>query len=75
MRGHDPLPAWAARQRSRRLTRHRDEKVVRWISQLWTAKKRAADARSESAGAAQGREPSSNDNTITLTAPRTVRAV
>jgi hypothetical protein len=32
MRVIETLPAWAARQRSRRLERHADQKVVRWIN-------------------------------------------
>jgi hypothetical protein len=56
MRHSETLPAWAARQRSRRLGRHSDDKVVRWINQGNSPK----DDTVRESGA------SSNDNVISF---------
>lgn len=66
MRYLDTMPAWVARQRSRRLVRHSDDKVVRWISHNHDAKDEAVSRSSE---------PSSNDNLVAFVpAPRAAQA-
>ncbi len=65
MRYLDTMPAWAARQRSRRLVRHSDEKVVRWINHNQDAK----------GGSGQrGSETSSNDNVAAFASARSAQA-
>ncbi|MCE4222984.1 hypothetical protein HCU64_04410 [Methylobacterium sp. C25] len=64
MRHSETLPAWAARQRSRRLGRHSDDKVVRWINQGNAAKD---DAVRDNGG-------SSNDNVVAFNQVRSVPA-
>ncbi|GJE57134.1 hypothetical protein EKPJFOCH_3646 [Methylobacterium thuringiense] len=65
MRYLETLPAWAARQRSRRLVRHSDEKVVRWIGHNQAAKDEPGKP---------APEPSSNDNVVTFAPMRTAQA-
>ncbi|GLS47088.1 hypothetical protein [Methylobacterium brachythecii] len=60
MRHSETLPAWAARQRSRRLGRHSDEKVIRWINQGIPAKE---DTPRDNA-------VTSNDNVVAFTPGR-----
>ncbi|GEP08968.1 hypothetical protein [Methylobacterium gnaphalii] len=64
MRYSETLPAWAARQRIRRLGRHSDEKVVRWINQGSSVKD---DPVQESA-------ISSNDNVVAFAQGRSLPA-
>ncbi len=65
MRYLDTMPAWAARQRSRRLVRHSDEKVVRWINHNQTAKDGFEGS---------GSETSTNDNVVAFAPVRAVQA-
>ncbi|GJD86172.1 hypothetical protein [Methylobacterium haplocladii] len=65
MRYLDTMPAWAARQRSRRLVRHSDEKVVRWINHNQDVKDGVVQP---------GSERSSNDNVVAFAATRAAQA-
>jgi hypothetical protein len=67
MRYLNTLPAWAARQRSRRLVRHSDEKVVRWISHNTVAKDDAPESNTRGGS-------SSNDNVLAFVPARSVQA-
>lgn len=67
MRHLEPLPAWAERQRSRRLVRHSDEKVMRWINHQQVARDAATAPQTVM-------EPLSNDNVVIFTTSRSAHA-